>query len=266
MGNVICVLKIMKVKNMKYDKFTSKADIYDRYRPRYPREFIDFLYQYIGISNKSIVADIGAGTGILSEEFLKRGSSVVCVEPNIKMLEQAKNKLQQYKKVSFINSTAESTTIKDLSIDIITVGQAFHWFDKKRFLIECRRILVEEGTVILAWNVSNSDDPINIEISDINYKYGKNYNGYSKRDKENNDEYLDFFKGGKIESYIFENNLLLSREEFIGRFLSRSYAPNSDDNSYEKYINSLSNIFDSYSQNQMVKIKNNTKCILGKVK
>ena len=240
---------------MKYDKFTDKADIYDKYRPKYSKGFIDYLYQYLALSNNAVIADIGAGTGILSEEFLKRGSNVICVEPNKKMLEQAKRKLQHYKNVSFINETAESTNIKDTSIDIITVGQAFHWFNEKLFLNECKRILVDEGIVVLAWNVSNSEDPINKAVSHLNYMYAKNYNGYNARDKD-----------GNAEIHFFENNLLLDKREFIGRCLSRSYAPNLSDNNYEKYVNGLSDIFDNYSESKKIRIKNNTKCILGKVK
>ena len=183
----------MVMSDMNYDRFTSKADLYDKFRPKYSGEFIDYIYKYLGISDNTVVADIGAGTGILSEEFLKRGSSVICVEPNKKMLEQAKCKLQQFKKVSFINATAENTSIINTSVNIVTVGQAFHWFDKKVFLKECRRILIENGFVVLAWNISDSNDTVNKEIANTNYMYCKKYNGYSSRDKEDNTEYLDFF-------------------------------------------------------------------------
>lgn len=266
MDNAICVLKDMEENDMKYDKFTAKADIYDKYRPKYSKDFIDYLYQYLALPTNAVIADIGAGTGILSEEFLKRGSNVICVEPNKKILEQAKGKLQHYKNVSFINETAESTNIKDMSIDVVTVGQAFHWFDEKKFLKECKRILVDKGTVVLAWNVSNSEDPINREISHLNYIYAENYNGYNARDKESNIEYSYFFKDGKMEIHFFENNLLLDKEEFIGRCLSRSYAPNPGDVNYDKYVNCLSDMFNNYSENKKIKIKNKTKCILGRVK
>ena len=167
MASAIYALINMVVSNMDYNRFTSKADLYDKFRPKYSEEFIDYIYKYLGISDNTIVADIGAGTGILSEEFLKRGSSVICVEPNKKMLEQAKYKLQQFKKVAFINATAENTSIINSSVNIVTVGQAFHWFDKKAFLKECRRILIENGFVVLAWNISDSNDPINKEIANL---------------------------------------------------------------------------------------------------
>ena len=69
-----------------------------------------------------------------------------------------------------------------------------------------------------------------------------------------------------MEINIFENSLLLDKEEFVGRCLSRSYAPNFADEEYQYYVDSLLKIFDTYSENKKIKIKNNTKCIIGKVK
>lgn len=249
---------------MNYERFTPKAELYEKYRPRYSKKFIDFLYNYVGFTEESVIADVGAGTGILSEEFLKRGSKVICVEPNTEMLEIAKQKFRHYQNFSYINSSAENTIIPDLTVNAITVGQAFHWFDKKAFLEECKRILVADGDVVLAWNVTDSEYLINKAIYNLNSRIIRNYNGYNARDKENSSEYSDFF--GKMSCHIFDNDLLLDKNEFIGRCLSRSYTPNLSDDNYEAYVTGLAEIFDLYSSGDKVRIKNNTKCILGKVK
>lgn len=249
---------------MNYDKFTKKALLYDKYRPKYSEKLIDYLYNNVGFSSESVIADIGAGTGILSEEFLKRGSKVICVEPNNKMLEQARQKMFKYRNFSYINSFAENTMIDESTVDAITVGQAFHWFDKKKFLEECKRILIDDGNVVLAWNVTDSEAEVNKKIHCLNVKTIKDYNGYNARDKEDNSNYNDFFNN--MSYYTFDNDLLLNKDEFVGRCLSRSYAPNISDNNYEAYVTGLSNIFDLYSRNNKVRIKNKTKCILGKVK
>lgn len=249
---------------MIYDKFNNKAEKYDKYRPKYSKDFIDYLYDNYCFDEKSIVADIGAGTGILSEEFLLRNSTVMCVEPNKEMLEQAKKRLLKYKNVSYINAPAENTTISDSSINYITVGQAFHWFDKEKFLEECKRILTKNGMVVLAWNISNSEDEINMKISNLNSRMLEKYNGFNKRDKESNDTYSDFFN--EMECHIFDNNLFLNAEDFVGRCLSRSYAPNEEDKIYNEYVKSLYDIFDEYAENEKVKIKNITKCLIGKIK
>ena len=116
----------------------------------------------------------------------------------------------------------------------------------------------------MAWNVTDSEDLINKAIYNLNSRIIKNYNGYNARDKENCSEYSDFF--GKMSCHIFDNDLLLDKNEFIGRCLSRSYTPNLSDDNYEAYVTGLAEIFDLYSSGDKVRIKNNTKCILGKVK
>lgn len=248
-----------------YDKFTSKATIYDKYRPHYSSELIDFVYDLCNLDAESVIADIGAGTGILSEEFLKRYSNVYCIEPNIAMLEQAKQRLMGYRKAVFINSCAEDTTLPNNSVNLVTVGQAFHWFDKKQFFEECRRILVDKGLVLLTWNVSNSSSKINCAISDLNHKLLNKYRDYNSRDKENDMEYYSFFTSGDYGSYSFSNDLILNYENFIGRCLSRSYAPNSDDDNYEEYIKGLTDIFDRYSEDEKIKILNVNKAMIGSV-
>jgi len=54
----------MELKNE--ERFSNKADLYKKFRPTYPKEFIDYLYSQVGFSKESIIADIGSGTGIFS--------------------------------------------------------------------------------------------------------------------------------------------------------------------------------------------------------
>lgn len=84
-----------------------------------------------------IVADIGSGTGILSRQLLVRGLHVIGVEPNNDMRNVAEQSLNIHSRFISINATAENTTLKENSVDLVTVAQAFHWFDKKAFKIEC---------------------------------------------------------------------------------------------------------------------------------
>ena len=71
-------------------KFSKKAVLYDKYRPRYSKKFIDYLYDK-GLSKESVVADIGAGTGVLTEALVEKGTKTIVVEPNIHMLRQARS-------------------------------------------------------------------------------------------------------------------------------------------------------------------------------
>lgn len=92
-------------------KFSKKANAYSFGRPAYSNDFIDMLYSKQGFSDKSIVADIGSGTGILSRQLLERGSSVYAVEPNADMRAAAESSLSPYEKFYSVNGTAEHTTL-----------------------------------------------------------------------------------------------------------------------------------------------------------
>ena len=62
-----------------------------------------------------------------------------------------------------------------------TVAQAFHWFDRDRFKAKCQRILKLDGSVVLLWNSTDNNSPINIEIANINRRLCEKFDGYSSR-------------------------------------------------------------------------------------
>src|SRR5260370_37277837 len=97
------------------------------------------------MTRKSVIADLGSGTGILSELFLKHGHRVFGVEPNREMRSAGERLLAKYPEFSSIDATAEATTLVNASIDFITAGQAFHWFDREKARPEFARILKPGG-------------------------------------------------------------------------------------------------------------------------
>ena len=126
-------------------RFTTRVDTYARYRPGYPHEVIDLLASECGLTTDSIVADVGSGTGILSELLLKNGNEVFGVEPNAAMRPPAKTLLQAYAKFRSTDGSAEASTLPANSIDLITAGQAFHWFVAEQARAEFVRILKPGG-------------------------------------------------------------------------------------------------------------------------
>lgn len=112
-------------------RFSDRADVYAKYRPAYPPACIDFLTKQFLLTENSVVADIGSGTGLLSGLLIKKGCTVIGVEPNNDMRAQAEKELSNDRFVS-VDGTAESTHINDSSVDLVTVAQAFHWMDAKK--------------------------------------------------------------------------------------------------------------------------------------
>ena len=110
-------------------RFSDRVAAYARHRPAYPVDTIDLLKSECGLRQDHRVADIGSGTGQLSKLFLAAGCSVVGVEPDPKMRQAGAHMLKHYPRFKSINGRAESTTLANHSVDFITAGQAFHWFD-----------------------------------------------------------------------------------------------------------------------------------------
>jgi len=75
------------------ERFTNRVDMYVKYRPSYPQEAIDYLYNDVGLSAHSEIADIGAGTGIFTKCLLARACHVTAVEPNLAMRQAAQKAL-----------------------------------------------------------------------------------------------------------------------------------------------------------------------------
>lgn len=236
---------------MDYVKYTFNAEKYSKYRTEYPKEFIDYLYENVGLSNNSIIADIGSGTGKLSNLLLLKGSLVYSVEPNDDMRKVAEKDLSKFSNFTSINGTAENTTLQNSSVDFITVGTAFHWFNMEEFKKECQRILKPNGKVILVWISRPVNRNKNFEI---------NFNGLSGGKEENPELISPFFKNDNFEYKVFQETSTYTKDTFIGRALSTF-----DKLTDIKYIDELSILFDNHKVNETIMITLYTRSFVGEV-
>lgn len=88
-------------------RFADRVDNYVKYRPHYPKEMFDFLLSENIITSTSVIADIGSGTGISTEPFLKMNLKVFAVEPNKEMREAAEINLGAYTNFVSVKASAE---------------------------------------------------------------------------------------------------------------------------------------------------------------
>ena len=241
-------------------RFSSRVENYVKYRPSYPKEIIIFLTQEGILSKASIIADIGSGTGILTKLFLENSNKVYGVEPNDDMRKAGEFYLKDYPEFISRKGTAESTGLSDKSIDLIIIGQAFHWFDIKLTKAEFRRILKKNGHIVIVWNTRRkSGTPFLEDYEKLISKYGTDY----KQVRMNEKTVDEFFK---YQLETFYNYQDLNFEGFKGRLLSASYIPLKDDSKFEEMINDLKELFAKYQQNGMIRIDYDTKLYYGVLK
>lgn len=245
---------------MNEERFTGKAEIYDKYRPSYPDSLIDWLYEK---TKADSVADIGAGTGKLTRCLLKKPWKVTAVEPNPDMFE----KLKAIKEITAVRASAENTGLESGSTDLITAAQAFHWFDEELFKKECKRVLSHEGKTAVIFNERNYDGcDISHMRDNICQKYcGAFHSGHiGKRTHEEGDRFLKSEYFSEVECFFADNNIKMDEQAFIGDTLSRSYALKETDSDFSRFVGELKDVFSRYEQNGTVTIKYTATCYLGK--
>lgn len=125
--------------------FGAEAAAYERGRPSYPPEAIDWLLP----DDAHDVLDLGAGTGKLTTRLVERGLDVVAVDPIAEMLELLRSSLPRTRALL---GTAEEIPLPDNSIDAVLVAQAWHWFDPAQAIPEVARVLRPGGRLGLVWN------------------------------------------------------------------------------------------------------------------
>jgi SAM-dependent methyltransferase len=246
-------------------RFSNRVEDYVKYRPHYPAGIISFLQQKYGLAKDKVVADIGAGTGISTELFLKAGCMTFAIEPNKAMREKAIALLEHYPGFWGMDGTAEHTFLPDQSVDFIIAGQAFHWFDPARAKTEFKRILKKNAVVGLLWNERNTRSDFEQEYDQLIIRHGKDYVQVDHRniDKEH---ITDFYAPARVQLDIFPNKQVFDLEGLKGRLLSSSYMPTQLEPGYEDMVNDLQGLFNRHQQKGVIEISYDTKLYTGKLK
>jgi len=142
------------------NSFCAVADIYERGRPSYPEEAIDWLIP----AQARRVADVGAGTGKLTRQLRERGLDVIAVEPSAGMREQLGRAVPG---VPVLGGTAERIPLADGTVDVVLVAQAWHWLDPALAVPEAARVLAPGGRLGLLWNRRVEEEAWVAELSTI---------------------------------------------------------------------------------------------------
>jgi SAM-dependent methyltransferase len=246
-------------------RFSSRVDNYAKYRPGYPPAVRELLETECGLRSDMLIADIGSGTGLLAQVFLANGNRVFGVEPNREMREAGERLLQEAPGFTSVDGTAEATTLPSQSIDMITAGQAFHWFDRARVRAEFERILKPGGWVVLVWNDRRTaSTPFLAAYERLLETYATDY-------AQVNHKQIDqatiaaFFAPGAANIRKFENRQLFDFDGLKGRLLSSSYTPEPGHPNHQPMLDALGAIFDAHQANGQVAFEYDTTVYYGKL-
>lgn len=244
------------------ESFTGKADLYESARPGYAPQLLDYLAHHEGFGPGTKVADIGSGTGRFAGQVLSLGCDVVGVEPNDHMRAVAERTFADEAGFSSVKGAAEATGLADHSVDHVSAAQAFHWVDAEAFRRECQRILRPNGTVVLVWNFRDPRSELVYESALVCEKHCPSFTGFSGGLDFDGDVIARFF-GGSYRTLQYPHDLVYTRDGFIKRMLSSSYAPAQEDPAALAFAEEFGRLFDRYADDGTITLPNSTVAYIG---
>ena len=260
--------ELSRFRNMTDDptaRFSSRVADYVRYRPGYPQSLVLLLEKECGLRRASEVADVGSGTGILSELFLRNGNRVYGVEPNREMRAAGERLLAAYPAFVSVEGRAEGTTLEDASVDFVTAGQAFHWFDPAGARREFQRILRPEGWVVVVWNDRRTAGTAFLEDYErLLLEYGTDYREVSVKYAEES-SLAALFGASAPRRKTFDNEQVFDFDGLKGRLTSSSYAPQPGHPKFEPMMRELEAVFRRHERAGRVAVAYDTKVFYGRL-
>jgi ubiquinone/menaquinone biosynthesis C-methylase UbiE len=222
---------------------------YLAYRPRFPREIVAFLREHGALPSGAVVADIGAGTGMLAEVFLEAGHCVLAVEPNAEMLEACRVlTAQHHPALEVVEGSAEATTLPDASVDLIAVGRAMHWFDWPRAHREFTRILRPAGWILNASNGHrDSGAPVSNRLSEILRKY-RTDTAEADTTRNFEERLREFLDTATWHRSTLHHAMTVDFAKLLGYAESLSAIPRPGERGYEGMVADLRMVFEEYQR------------------
>lgn len=254
------VVKIMET----VERFSNRVKNYVKYRPHYPKEILRVFRDEMNLTENSVIADIGSGTGISAKVFLENGNKVFGVEPNALMREAAEEYLNEFENFVSVDAAAENTTLDENSVDFVVAAQAFHWFDNDDSRREFKRIMKDGGFVALMWNERQLDtNEFLREYEKLLVEFGTDYEKV-RHDNINEENLAGFFQT-EFCRFSTENVQTLDFDGLKGRLLSSSYMPSEENPRYDELVLNLERLFEKYAEQGKIQILYHTNIFYSQI-
>lgn len=236
--------------------FSGKAAGYAAHRWNYSPTAIEYIVRAAQLTKASVVADIGAGTGMLGEHFIGRVGRVLAVEPNAEMRRTASFEV--------LDGRSDATTLPEASVDLIAVGRAIHWFPPETTKAEFRRILKPDGWLAVL-RIPCVDEDLLAALEAIKTEA----NGWNTELVEirNSRPPLSFYFGhDHFEQRRFPSCVHENWEEFFGRLCSFAVAPTPAHPRFAAFQQAAREVFDRFRSDEFLTVPLATELFLGKVR
>ena len=231
------------------DRFTSRAALYHRYRPDYAPEAIQQIIQSTGITPESVIADLGAGTGILTRHFLAHAKTVYAVEPNPEMRAYCEQVCSTYPSFVSVPGVVEATTLPENSVDLVLIGQALHWFEPEPTREELIRILKPGGWLASLFNIGRNK----ILTEAVGELHNEEFGFRHQTEGKPKPKPPEFYYGGSgYRELQFPHIKTQDWEDFFGGLCSDSHAPERTHPLFGKFEISAKAIFDRFSHESLL--------------
>jgi SAM-dependent methyltransferase len=245
------------------ERFTDRAGDYAAARPGYPAAIATTLVDELKLPAAAVVADIGSGTGLSCEQFLRAGLTVIGVEPNEAMRAEGDRQLAAFERFRSRAGTAEATTLPDASVDLLIAAQAFHWFDIGPARTEALRILKRPPLAALIWNDRVSTGSAFAEgYEQLLLDFGIGYTEIRHR-HAHEDSVAAFFGHRDFRVASFPNPTVLDYPTLAARLNSASYVPKPDHPNYAPMTARLRQRFDAAQRDGRVTMDYVTRVFYG---
>jgi ubiquinone/menaquinone biosynthesis C-methylase UbiE len=198
------------------DRFSSQSKEYAAFRPTYPKTLYQFIFNHV--KNKKRAWDCGCGNGQVANDLSSYFEKVFATDISTNQIQNA----VQASNIIYSVSPAEQTSFADATFDLITVGQALHWFDIPAFFKEVKRV-GKPDAMIAVWGYNLLQ--INPEIDKVVRHFYSQIVGpyWDKERKLIDDQYRSVsFPFTEIKTPSFEFSFRWSKERFLGYISSWS--------------------------------------------
>jgi SAM-dependent methyltransferase len=200
---------------------------------------VSYLVRGLDIAEGRDVAELGAGTGKLTELLVHSGARIVAIEPVPSMREALRRNCPE---VAVLDATAEETGLADASVDAVVAAQSFHWFDAERALTEIHRILRPDRRLGLIWNVRDEASDWSEKLTAIFDRLAGD--GPRYRDQRWREAFERTSLFGPLHRQVAYHVHQVSRAAFMDRVLSVSYVASAPEPERRRVVDDVNELLD----------------------